>query len=248
MKVTKKEVNLLIIVLGIVIIVLTYFYGVKKLNEKTEQLTAENAQLRDGISALEILQLKQKTYIGDTELMKGMGELIMEMFPSQIQTEDQILYGAELEDRIGCYFSYIGTPDSQNIDIMLEPREDNLSGVPDITGAIAAHSTVDPEQILSVDGLMFANSASSNSFVCTYNQFKKLVTRITENPDIRSIDSINLSFDNSTGSLTGTMTINYYSMPGNGREYHEPLTGVNRHGVDCIFGAVVNDNNYNKYK
>lgn len=242
MKVTKKEASLLIVVLGIVIIALTYFYGVKKLNEKTEQLTAENAQLRDGISALEILQLKQQTYIGDTELMKGLGERIMEMFPSQIQTEDQILYAAELEDRVGCYFSYISTPASQNINITLEPREDSLSGVPDITGAIAAHSTVDPEQILSVNGVMFANSASSNSFVCTYDQFKELVTRITDNPDVRSIDNISLAFDNSTGSLTGTMTINYYSMPGNGREYYEPLTGVNRHGVDCIFGAVVNDN------
>lgn len=242
MKVTKKEVNLLIIVLGIVVIALTYFYGVKKLNEKTEQLTAENAQLREGISALEILQLKQQTYIGDTEIMKGLGESIMAMFPSEMQTEDQILYAAELEDRVGCYFSYISTPQSQNINIMLEPREDNLSGVPDITGAIEAHSTVDPEQILSVNGVLFANSASSNSFVCTYDQFKELVTWITENPDIRSIDNISLSFDNSTGSLTGTMTINYYSMPGNGREYREPSTGVNRHGVDCIFGAVVNDN------
>ena len=44
MKVTKQQVNVLIMVLGVVIIALTYFYGVQKLNEKTEALEAENGQ------------------------------------------------------------------------------------------------------------------------------------------------------------------------------------------------------------
>lgn len=50
MKVTKQQVNVLIMVLGVVIIALTYFYGVQKLNEKTEALEAENGQLRNEIN------------------------------------------------------------------------------------------------------------------------------------------------------------------------------------------------------
>lgn len=241
MKVTKKEVNLIIILLGAIIVVLTYFYGVQKLKEKTEAVEAENGQLRSEIDALSILQVKQTTYVEDTEMMKGYGELIMGMFPSMIKTEDQIMYASQLEDRVGCYFSYVGTPVTQNVEILLEAREDALAGIPDVTGSIAANSTTDPEQMLSVDGLMFGNSPSVNHFVCTYEQFKELVTAITENPDIKSIDQINLSFDNTTGSLTGAMTINYYTMYGNGRVYEEPWTGVNGHGVDCIFGAIVEE-------
>lgn len=239
MKVTKQQVNVLIMVLGVVIIALTYFYGVQKLNEKTEALEAENGQLRNEINTLQELQLKQNSYIADTEMMKGLCEVIADMFPSRILTEDEIMYAVKLENQVGCYFSYVGTPVTQNIEIPLGEKENILAGLTDITGAIAQNSTINEEQVYSVDGIMLGNAASSNNFVCTYDQFKQLVTLIVENPDMRSIDEISLSYDNATGSLTGTMTINYYSMSGTDRKYELPQTGVAGYGVDCIFGAVI---------
>lgn len=239
MKVTKQQVNLLIMVLGVVIIALTYFYGVQKLNEKTEALEAENGQLRNEINTLQELQLKQNSYIADTEMMKGLCEAIADMFPSRILTEDEIMYAVRLENQVGCYFSYVGTPVTQNIEIPLGEKENILAGITDITGAIAQNSTINEEQVYNVDGIMLGNAASSNNFVCTYDQFKQLVTLIVENPDMRSIDEISLSYDNTTGSLTGTMTINYYSMSGTDRKYELPQTGVAGYGVDCIFGAVI---------
>lgn len=239
MKVTKQQVNVLIMVLGVVIIALTYFYGVQKLNEKTEALEAENGQLRNEINTLQELQLKQNSYIADTEMMKGLCEVIADMFPSRILTEDEIMYAVKLENQVGCYFSYVGTPVTQNIEIPLGEKENILAGLTDITGAIAQNSTINEEQVYNVDGIMLGNAASSNNFVCTYDQFKQLVTLIVENPDMRSIDEISLSYDNATGSLTGTMTINYYSMSGTDRKYELPQTGVSGYGVDCIFGAVI---------
>lgn len=239
MKVTKQQVNLLIMVLGVVIIALTYFYGVQKLNEKTEALEAENGQLRNEINTLQELQLKQNSYIADTEMMKGLCEVIADMFPSRILTEDEIMYAVRLENQVGCYFSYVGTPVTQNIEIPLGEKENILAGITDITGAIAQNSTINEEQVYSADGIVLGNAASSNNFVCTYDQFKQLVTLIVENPDLRSINEISLSYNNATGGLTGTMTINYYSMSGTDRKYELPQTGVAGYGVDCIFGAVI---------
>lgn len=239
MKVTKQQANVLIMVLGVIIIALTYFYGVQKLNEKTEILQTENRQLRDEISTLQQLQLKQNSYIADTEMMKGLCEAIAGMFPSYVLTEDEIMYAVKLENQVGCYFSYVGTPATQNIEIPLGVRENILANVTDLTGAIAQNSTVNSEQIFSAEGLVLGNSASSNNFSCTYDQFKQLVKLINESNDLRSIDDISLSYDNTTGSLTGTMTINYYSMSGTGRKYGAPQTGVAGYGVDCIFGAVI---------
>ncbi|MDE5819792.1 MAG: hypothetical protein K2I07_10830 [Lachnospiraceae bacterium] len=91
MKVTKQQVNVLIMVLGVIIIALTYFYGVQKLNEKTEILESENRQLRGEIDTLQQLQLKQNSYIADTEMMKGLCEVIVEMFPSYVLTEDELM-------------------------------------------------------------------------------------------------------------------------------------------------------------
>lgn len=239
MKVTKQQANVLIMVLGVIIIALTYFYGVQKLNEKTELLEAENGQLRNEINTLQQLQLKQNSYISDTEMMKGLCEAVVEMFPPYVLTEDEIMYAVKLEDQVGCYFSYVGTPATQNIEIPLGERENILAGVSDVTGAIAQNSTMNEEQIFNAQGIVLGNSASTNNFVCTYDQFKQLVKLIGENEDLRSIDEISLSYDNTTGSLTGTMTINYYSMSGTDRKYEQPQTGVAGYGVDCIFGAVI---------
>lgn len=239
MKVTKQQVNVLIMVLGVIIIALTYFYGVQKLNEKTEMLETQNGQLRNEINTLQMLQLKQNSYIADTEMMKGLCEAVVEMFPSYVLTEDEIMYAVKLEDQVGCYFSYVGTPGTQNIDIPLGERENMLADLPDVTGAIAQNSVMNEEQIFNAQGIVLDNSASSNNFSCTYDQFKQLVKLIRENEDMRSIDEISLSYDNTTGSLTGTMTINYYSMSGTGKKYDLPRTGVAGYGVDCIFGAVI---------
>lgn len=242
MKVTKQQVNVLIMVLGVVIIALTYFYGVKKLNEKTETLEIENGQLRAEIETLQQLQLKQNSYISDTEMMKGLCEAIVDVFPSRILNEDEIMYAVKLENQVGCYFSYVGTPETQNIEIPLNERENILANVTDLTGAIEQNSgLVNEEQIFSAQGIMLANSASMNNFTCTYEQFKQLVKLIRENEDMRSIDEINLAYDNTTGSLSGSMTINYYSMIGTDRQYEEPRTGVAGYGVDCIFGAVIKE-------
>ncbi|MCM1102748.1 MAG: hypothetical protein NC409_01480 [Clostridium sp.] len=242
MKVTKQQVNVLIMVLGVVIIALTYFYGVKKLDEKTEMLEIENSQLRAEIETLQQLQLKQNSYISDTEMMKGLCEAIVEVFPSRILNEDEIMYAVSLENQVGCYFSYVGTPETQNIEIPLNERENILANVTDLTGAIEQNSgLVNEEEIFSAQGIMLANSASMNNFTCTYDQFKQLVKLIRENEDMRSIDEINLAYDNTTGSLTGSMTINYYSMIGTDRQYEQPPTGVAGYGVDCIFGAVIKE-------
>ncbi|MBD5480979.1 MAG: hypothetical protein HDR15_00385 [Lachnospiraceae bacterium] len=241
MKVTKQQVNVLIMVLGVIIIALTYFYGVQKLNEKTEILEAENGKLRNEINTLQQLQLKQNTYIADTEMMKGLCEVIVEMFPSYVLTEDEIMYAVKLENQVGCHFSYVGTPVTENIEIPLGEKENMLADLQDITGAIAANSTVNEEQIFSVNGFMLGRSASTNNFTCTYDQFKKLVMLIREEDNLLSMDEISLSYNNMTGSLSGTMTINYYSMSGTGRKYELPQTGVAGYGVDCIFGAVIRD-------
>ncbi|MBD5533313.1 MAG: hypothetical protein HDQ98_14145 [Lachnospiraceae bacterium] len=241
MKVTKQQVNVLIMVLGVIIIALTYFYGVQKLNEKTEILEVENGQLRNEIDALQQLQLKQNSYIADTEMMKGLCEVIVEMFPSYVLTEDEIMYAVKLENQVGCYFSYVGTPVTENIDIPLGTRENILADLQDLTGAIAANSTVNQEQIFSTDGFMLGRSASTNTFTCTYDQFKELVKLIREEDNLLSIDEISLSYNNTTGSLSGNMTINYYSMSGTGRKYEPPRTGVAGYGVDCIFGAVIQE-------
>ena len=63
MKVSKRDIYLSIILLGLIVIALSYFIGVKKLNTRTEELEAENRNLRSESQVLEEIQIKQKQYM-----------------------------------------------------------------------------------------------------------------------------------------------------------------------------------------
>lgn len=245
MKVSKKDINLSIILLGLLVIILSYFVGVNKLNTRTEALEQENSTLRSEVQVLDELQAKQKQYIQDNQTMQETARVFMELYPAEVREEDQIMYASKLEDVIGCYFSYVATPKTTYLDIPKSELENKLAAVPDLTGAIAAHSTTNPENMLDAGGMLIGCTVSDNTFGCTYEQFKEMVEYITRDSLLKSIDNITLSYDASTGNLNGSMTINYYSMTGTGRSYEEPDTHVLGQGVDCIFGslAIVQEEN-----
>ncbi len=238
MKVSKKDINLSIILLGLIVIILSYFVGVKKLNDRTESLERENGTLRAEIQVLDELQARQKQYIQDNQTMQETARVFMGLYPAEIREEDQIMYASKLEDIVGCYFSYVATPKTTYLDIDKGTVENRLATVTDLTGAIAAHSTTNPDNMLDAGGMLIGCTSSDNAFGCTYDQLKELVEYITRDPLLKSIDNITLSYDSSTGNLNGNMTINYYSMTGTGRSYEEPDTYVLGHGVDCIFGSL----------
>ena len=238
MKVSKRDIYLSIILLGLIAIALSYFIGVKKLNTRTEELEAENRNLRSESQVLEEIQIKQKQYMQDNQSMMETAAIFTALFPSEVREEDQIMYASRIENMVGCYFSYVATPTTSYLDIPKAERENKLAPLTDITGAIAAHSTVNPANMLDASGMLLGCASSDNVFGCTYDQFKDMVTYITGDPRLKSIDNITLSYDSTTGNLTGNMTINYYTLTGTGASYSEPDTHVIGHGVDCIFGSL----------
>ena len=60
---------------------------------------------------------------------------------------------------------------------------------------------------------------------------------ISENKEHMSVGPLEFVFDPSTGKLTGTITVNYYSINGNGVAYVEPdISGIVI-GQKDVFGS-----------
>ncbi len=241
MKVSKRDICLCIILLGLIIILISYFFGVNKLNARTEELETENSRLRSEIQVLEEIQFRQRQYVEENQQMRDTAAVFTQLFPAFVLEEDQIMYASRIEDVIGCYFSYVATPDTSYLDIPKGTRENRLAGLTDITGAIAAHSVTNPANMLDASTMLLGCASSENVFGCTYDQFKDMIIYITRDPELKSIDNITVSYDSTTGNLNGTMTINYFSMTGTGVGYEAPETNVNGLGVDCIFGSLAEE-------
>ena len=70
------------------------------------------------------------------------------------------------------------------------------------------------------------------------NQIMDMVDWVRDNKEHMSISNLRHTFDATSGKLTGTATINYYEINGNGNPYIEPKIDGIVIGTDSIFGAL----------
>lgn len=69
MKVKKSEIQLLIAVIGVLIVVCTYFLVYSSFNEKSDALEAQNVTLSSQVATLEALDQRKADYIEATGKM-----------------------------------------------------------------------------------------------------------------------------------------------------------------------------------
>ncbi|RHS61137.1 hypothetical protein DW958_15475 [Ruminococcus sp. AM46-18] len=78
----------------------------------------------------------------------------------------------------------------------------------------------------------------SMQFTGTYASLKDMVDYLADQSGRMTLDNVNASFDSSTGNLTGSITVNLFSMAGTGKTYTEPDAGSVAYGTDNIFGTI----------
>ena len=78
----------------------------------------------------------------------------------------------------------------------------------------------------------------SMQFTGTYVSLKDMVDYLADQSGRMTLDNVNASFDSTTGNLTGSITVNLFSMAGTGKTYTEPDAGSVAYGTDNIFGTI----------
>ena len=85
-------------------------------------------------------------------------------------------------------------------------------------------------------------------FSGTYKSLKEAVKYLADQSGRMTLDNVNASFDSSTGNLTGTMTINIFSMTGGSTSFSAADAGSTVYGTDNIFGTIENTKKSKKSK
>ena len=98
MKVKKSEIQLLIAVIGVLIVVCTYFLVYSSFNEKSDALEAQNVTLSSQVATLEALDQRKADYIEATGKMQSYITNFENRFPADILPEDSIMMVKTLED------------------------------------------------------------------------------------------------------------------------------------------------------
>ena len=74
----------------------------------------------------------------------------------------------------------------------------------------------------------------------SYEGIKNIVARILEDTNRKSLESVLLSYDGSTGQLTGSLIMNSYFLTGIDKPYSQPSLTPIRKGTADIFSTVEN--------
>ena len=242
MKVKKSEIQLLIAVLGVLLVVVTYFLVYAKFNDMSETIETQNASLRSQVSTLEILEQRKADYLAATEKMQSYITGFENRFPADILPEDSIMMVKTLED-------YTRT-DVANIAFGTEAEVPYAAETPAATDETAAASdaaatadTTVTDSPVTTEGTAYADTHMyevplSISIECTYDDFKGLVRYIYNLQERKSIQGVNISYNEAAGMLSGNMTLNTYYLLGTDKVYSEPDIPAMGMGVDTLFGNV----------
>ena len=237
MKIKKSEVNILIMLIGILLAVLAYFVVYSSFTEKKDILAAENATLQSEVEELQKLADNKQFYIDETNRMDNEIQDILSGFPGEIRQEDQVMYAAGFESMYSNTIWVIGLSidDTQLVQVAApEAAAPANDEVVEDTGDGAANDAVVATGGLK-DTVFLYSSPFTLDYKITYRSFKDVVRLILESDERMSIQNINLSYDSESGCLTGSLDATMYTVSGTDYIYKElDIPGV-RMGTSDIF-------------
>ncbi len=209
--ITDKEKQLLFVVLALVVLAGSYFFGFTKLQDQTAAITASNVQDQTTVDTLRNMVSRQAETEQETERYKQTIKDIIAKYPSDVPQEKTIYQVQEMEDVTGVHVD--------SISFSMNNLVQNFSGENAPSGR---YNTM---------GMHFSSS---------YDQFKEMLKFIRDYEDRCTAPSVSVDFDQAKGTLTGTVNYRTYFLTNTEKEYVDvPETGIES-GVDSIFGTLIN--------
>ncbi len=219
MTISKKDKQLLVVVAGVLLVILTYFYVFTNFQEKTELLKTENTTLQTEVSKLELLNTQKDTFLAKTEEYNTEIKKIQASYDKGYTLEDDIMYLAEAED-------------SQTNDITVG----YLNMATPTPMEVVATTTVGEMDLVPVlDNTAMFMVPLDFGFDISYEGFKNFIRYLYATGGRKNVNSFNLSFNSETGKLSGTMLLNRYFIAGTDGIYEPAIIPDQGTGVDNIF-------------
>jgi hypothetical protein len=98
MKLGSKELSLIIVILGVLVVVFTYQFYFSGYLEKVEKVKTEQSELQADIDKLLVLDANKENIVNETKKVERNISDILKLFPSQIRYEDGIMLMKDFVD------------------------------------------------------------------------------------------------------------------------------------------------------
>jgi uncharacterized protein YsxB (DUF464 family) len=234
MKISNRDKKIIIVVIGSVAVLLSYFLVFKSMSDKNKALMSENLQLTARIADLQTKKANEAQYVSETERLNQEVADILTDYPSYLQIENGIMDVVGLEERT-------------DADVPAVTIADPVSVAVSTASAAAASDTADTAAAETAEGQVEASVASQYylydvntnlSYSATYDGMKDLLNEITQEQDKKSISTFTATLDLTSGEISGALSYESYFIFGQDKDYVPADIPNIKHGTKDIFGST----------
>lgn len=263
MSISTRDKKILLMFSGVAIFAAGYFFGYKPQMSKAEEIETASVPLETRLNELLEMAKNKEFYVEETSRYNQEVSDYVAQFPVDVKEEDGILLARDMENALDMEVSNIGISTRNFVASLDGSTEEEIGELVDQTLSEKANEQTQ-EQIDEIEGtdakaeeaLADATEAAVSDaadltdltvlfrrldtlqFNGTYDSLKDAVDYLASRSGRMTLDSVDASFDASTGNLIGTITVNMFSMTGTGSTYTEPDAGSVALGRKDLFGTI----------
>ncbi len=219
MKISKNELKLLLVFGGLLIFIALYFLVYNGLVADNDKIRVAINKLEPTLEELKKHEANYDTYIAETNAIMDEIDVALNTHPSKIEDEEFLAWLIDWSDDNGLDINavgFMGTTPMGQFPLYIESDNDNKSMIDVLAGRM----------ILSV-------SARFN-----YEELKDAVDAIYANKQKTALENITITYDVTTGALTGNFSLSKYYLNYEGAPYDSyPMPEVDL-GKELPFGSV----------
>lgn len=233
-----KHKRLILMISGALIFLLSFLLIFQKNMEETTKIQTENVDLSGQIDFLTELQIRVNKMKATTQKKQKEIEKYTQEYPCKMTQQKVISNLYQLKVDTGMDLLSI-KPLSEAIFfkggqfVSLQANKGTSEG----QNTKVSEVEKNPEMKVPLTQMIGKTTSYDVEVIGTRKQILKAFDWISKNKEHMALTDISLSFDTSTGKLTGTISISFYSLNGNGVPYEEPdISGIILGNKD-VFGS-----------
>lgn len=260
---STRDKKIIIVLVGAVILALSYFLVFQQAQEKKTQLESENTTLKQKYDELSILATKVEDYKKEIVTMNDEIEKTLTHYPSYLQIEDTIMDVVSLEEETKSRVSNLSVATPTAIDINTGAAVDeNATTTTTTDNSTTTDSTTTDGTTTdgtTTDGTTTGGTttdqtaATQNTIQPLYQLYgvestvvfeannkglKKLIELVAGADNRQKVASLTVAFNESKGILDGTLVYDAYFLYGINKAYESPYIPSMPHGTKNVFGTV----------
>lgn len=194
MQLQKKDIKLIIVMVGVLILVVAYFVVYRNYDQQTQDLQSQIDSLQPELQQLREYDEHKQEYLDGTEAYKENMKSIMSSLPTSVWTEDQIMLARRMEEDL----DITDTSESFTDPIVVT----QFKGTP----------------LDDIDNYNDQVDMTSNKYQMTlaadmdYSQMKDFLDYVYDEDYMTGLDSVNMSYDAEKAALNVSAVINQYTL------------------------------------